>query len=413
MNRRRWSVVAVLFLLAFITIVDRVCISAAKNNMATELKISDLSFGLVFGAFALGYAIFMAPSGWLSDTLGPRRFLTLIVCLWSVFTLATGLVRSLPLLIAIRFLFGGAEAGAFPAAARAIYAWLPIRQRGLALGLLNTGSRLGAAVGLAGASLSITQLGWRTSFLLLGAAGFAWAGSWYVWFRDNPRHAEERQPASAGNESGTDWRSLLSGNSLLILIQYFASNFTFFICFSWLLPYLRDHFGLSAAQAGFYASIPLYCGALATWTSGLTVDWIYRRASLAWSRRLPAIAGFSIAVVSLLAAAQAQTAQAFIACFALTTFGVDFTLSPSWTVCSDVAGPRTGTLSGAMNTMGSLGSFASSFCFPWLLGLTGNIKTYFVAAAMLNLMAIVCWSFIHAGSKQEGPSAQPFAQANS
>jgi MFS transporter, ACS family, glucarate transporter len=81
MNRRRWSVVAVLFLLAFITIVDRVCISAAKNNMAAKLKISDLSFGLVFGAFALGYTIFMAPSGWLSDTLGPRRFLTFIVCL--------------------------------------------------------------------------------------------------------------------------------------------------------------------------------------------------------------------------------------------------------------------------------------------------------------------------------------------
>jgi nitrate/nitrite transporter NarK len=66
-----------------------------------------------------------------------------------------------------------------------------------------------------------------------------------------------------------------------------------------------------------------------------------------------------------------------------------------------------------MNTMGSLGSFASSICFPWLLGLTGNTKTYFALAAILNLVAIVCWSFIHAESKLEDPSAQPLARANS
>jgi ACS family glucarate transporter-like MFS transporter len=383
MNGRYWRVVAVLFLLAFITIVDRVCISAAKSSMAAELGISDLSFGLVFGAFALGYAIFMAPSGWAADTLGPRRFLTLIVCLWSLFTLATGMVRTLPALIAVRFLFGGAEAGAFPAAARAIYSWVPARRRGLALGLLNTGSRLGAAFGLAVMSLSVARLGWRASFLLLGSVGFAWAAGWYLWFRDGSAEKEATVAVS--------WRELLSGNSALILFQYFASNFTFFICFSWLLPYLRDRFGLPAAQAGFYAGIPLYCGAAATWTSGYAVDWLYRRNRPELSRRLPAIVGFAIAAVSLIAAAYVQGAPAFIACFAATTFGVDFTLSPSWTVCSDVAGRRTGTLSGAMNMMGSIGAFASSVCFPWLLGLTGDVKTYFFIAALLNVAAIVCW----------------------
>lgn len=385
-----WRVVAVLFLLAFITIVDRVCISAAKNSMAAELGISDLSFGLVFGAFALGYAVFMVPSGWAADALGPRRFLTLIVCSWSLFTLATGLVRVLPLLVAIRFLFGGAEAGAFPTAARAIYSWLPAQRRGLALGLLNSGSRLGAAFGLGAMSLSVARLGWRASFLLLGSVGFVWAAGWYLWFRDRPsQDAPKAEPAVA-----KDWRPLVSGNSALILFQYFASNFTFFICFSWLLPYLRDRFGLAPAQAGFYAGIPLYCGAAATWTSGLTVDWLYRRYRAEVSRRLPAIAGFAIAAASLIAAAYMQSAETFIACFAVTTFGVDFTLSPSWSVCADVAGPRTGTLSGAMNMMGSVGSFASSLCFPWLLGMTGDIKAYFFAAAFVNLAAIVCWARI-------------------
>jgi predicted MFS family arabinose efflux permease len=46
MMQRRWWIVAILFLLAFITIVDRVCISAAKNDIAAELAISELSFGM-------------------------------------------------------------------------------------------------------------------------------------------------------------------------------------------------------------------------------------------------------------------------------------------------------------------------------------------------------------------------------
>src|SRR6476660_8060285 len=130
MHPRAPKVVAVLFLLAFLTIVDRVCISAAKSDMAADMRISDISFGVVFGAFAVGYAICMAPSGWAADRLGPRRFLTWIVCLWSLFTALTGVVRTLPLLVAVRLLFGGAEAGAFPTAARAIHNWLPPRRRG-------------------------------------------------------------------------------------------------------------------------------------------------------------------------------------------------------------------------------------------------------------------------------------------
>ncbi len=74
MTRRHWGLVAILFLLAFITIVDRVCISAAKSNIAAELAIPDLAFGVVFGAFAVGYAICMVPCGWAADALRTAPF---------------------------------------------------------------------------------------------------------------------------------------------------------------------------------------------------------------------------------------------------------------------------------------------------------------------------------------------------
>ncbi len=315
--------------------------------------------------------------------------------------LQTGLVATILMLLAVRFFFGAAEAGAYPTAARAIYGWLPSAERGLALGLLNTGSRLGAAVGLPLVAASIGVFGWRASFLTLGAVGLCWAAWWLWWYRDDPFvktgvSTQERERIRSGRTLAAvavkpDWRSLVSPNSAFLLAQYFACNFTFFLCFSWLLPYLRTRFGLGLHAASVYTSIPLYCGALATWTGGLAVDALYRHGRRNVSRRLPAMFGFSLAALALLAAMQTRSVSAFIGCFAVTTFGVDFTLSSSWSASADLGASQTGMLSAAMNMCGSIGAFASSLAFPWLLSATGNTTAYFAIAAALDIVAAIMW----------------------
>jgi MFS transporter, ACS family, glucarate transporter len=170
----RWRLVVLVVVLAFITIVDRVCISSAKIRMAADLGIRYVQFGWIFGVFALGYAIAMIPGGWLVNRIGSRVFLTAIVCCWSLLTASTGLVSSLAALIIIRLLFGVAEAGVYPAANRALYRWMGASERASAVGLLNAGSRLGAALGLVIASSIILWLGWRPCFWLLGAVGLVW-----------------------------------------------------------------------------------------------------------------------------------------------------------------------------------------------------------------------------------------------
>jgi ACS family glucarate transporter-like MFS transporter len=403
---RRWYVVACLCSLSFLTIVDRVCISAAKGDMSAELGIADTTFGWVFGAFAFGYTLMMVPSGWLTDRYGPRKMVAIVVSLWSLLTAATGWVNEAAILLVVRFLFGVAEAGAFPGAARAIYNWLPAHKRGLAFGLLNTGSRLGAAFGLWAISFCVATWGWRSTFLLLGAVGIFWAAGWYAWFRDHPvaddggseadgKGLRLELPPQNPLQEASDGRSLLFSRTVyLILFQYFASNFTFFICFSWLLPYLRTHYGMSSSMAGMYAAIPLYFGALANWVSGNIVDVVYRSSHWKLSRRLPAMCGFALATVTVVAAASTHSATSFIFCFAAATFGVDLTLSPGWTVCADIGGRHTGTLSGTMNMMGSLGAFSSSVLFPWFLHSTGDIKAYFYLAAFLDAVAMAGWWFV-------------------
>ena len=160
---------ALLFVFSFLTIVDRVTISAAKASMAQEIGITDVAFGFIFGVFALGYAIGQLPAGWAADRFGPRACLGTIVIAWSAFTGLTALATSVTLLIAIRFLFGLAEAGMYPTASRAIYNWIPVPERGGAQGLLFVGSRLGAAFGLSVLSAAIALFGWRGAFWALAA----------------------------------------------------------------------------------------------------------------------------------------------------------------------------------------------------------------------------------------------------
>jgi ACS family glucarate transporter-like MFS transporter len=402
MTRVRHLVVASLFIFSFLTIVDRVAISAAKPYMATELGISDVAFGFIFGVFALGYAAFQVPSGWAADRYGPRAFLTSIVIAWSLFTGLTGLLITASQLIAVRFLFGAAEAGIYPTATRAIYNWVPRRDRGAAQGLIFVGSRLGAAFGLSLVSVAIALVGWRGTFGVLAVVGIVLTTGWAFWFRNKPSDMPSVSAAELAYIQGADVAAagvvrggrLWSLDAVLLGVQYFASNFTFFIAFSWLLPYLHSHYSLTAAEAGLYASLPLYFGAAGNYLSGALVDALYRRGLWRFSRVFPAMLGFGLGIAGLVAVPAMATVTGAVICFSLATLGVDMTLSPSWTTCQDLAGPRTGVLSGAMNMVGNLGSFVSSVTFPALLQATGSAAVYFYLAAALNLVAIVCWSWV-------------------
>src|SRR5438128_1414909 len=88
----RYRVLAWLCSLSMITYIDRVCIMQVQGDMQTDLGISKQQFSWVFSAFALAYAAFEVPTGWLGDRLGPRKVLTRIILCWLLFTALTGCV---------------------------------------------------------------------------------------------------------------------------------------------------------------------------------------------------------------------------------------------------------------------------------------------------------------------------------
>ncbi len=380
----RTILLVLLFLLSWILYLDRAAISTAKDLVAKDLGLSNDAMGVVFGSFALAYALGQIPAGWFADRFGPRMTLTIVVSAWSLFTALTGLAPEFATLVVVRSLFGLAEAGAFPASARAFYTWLPAELHGRANGIIFSGSRLGAALSFPILAGLLDGYGWRVAFFLLGVPGLVWAAVWFSWFRD--------RPAPPTTTIDPPLRDIFRSRAMLqVMAQYFSSNFTFFLCLTWMLPYLMERYHLTRERASWYSMTILLVGATAQWVSGFLTDWLYQRYPR-WSRRAPALAGFVVAASALLILTQANTPEMAVALFTLATFGTEMTISPSWAYCIDIGGGKSGAVSGAMNMVGNLGGFVSASAFPALARWNGgDASLYFLVAALMNVTSAIFW----------------------
>lgn len=386
----RLLIVAALAILSWITYLDRAAISSVKDPIAEELRLDDKAMGAVFSAFALGYALGQIPTGWLADRVGPRVLLTAVVMLWSLLTGLTGFVSTFSSLLLVRFFFGLAEAGAYPGTARAFYSWLPASERGRANGIVFAASRLGAALAFPLMAWLIAHYSWRMTFYLLALPGLVWGVAWYALYRERPTEKREAQ-------GGLTLREALKTTAFrLALFQYVVTNFTTFLCLSWMNPYLKQRYALSAEEAASYSTIPLLVAATAQWTAGYTVDKLFQSRHRVHSRMMPAMVGFAIAAMGALAIPFAETPLVAAAFFALASFGVEITISPAWSFCMDLGGRHSGAVSGAMNTCGNLGSFVSANAFPWIQASFGSANPYFYLLAGLNVLSALAWTRIRA-----------------
>jgi MFS transporter, ACS family, glucarate transporter len=185
-TRARYWVIVFAVTLSILAYIDRVCISQAAPLISKDLNFSKSEMGLVFSAFALAYALFEIPGGWMGDWMGPRKVLMRIVIWWSAFTAITGGMWNMTSMWLCRFLFGAGEAGCFPNLTKAFSVWLPTEERVRAQGIMWTFARWGGAFTPPLVIGVLAYISWRQAFVLFGAMGVIWAVWFYKWFRDNP-----------------------------------------------------------------------------------------------------------------------------------------------------------------------------------------------------------------------------------
>jgi MFS transporter, ACS family, glucarate transporter len=364
-SRARAVVLVFAFLLAVVTYLDRICISAAAPYIREELHLSILQMSIVFSAFTLAYSVFEIPSGWLGDHKGARSVLTRIVLWWSAFTMLTGGSRGFGSLVSIRFLFGAGEAGAFPNMARAFSRWFPSRERGQANGILFLGSRVGGMLSAPIALLLIRSWGWRASFVAFGTLGLVWAAAWYAWYRDRPAEhvgvdaaelAWIQQDGPPSPPVATPWRALIGSHNLrAICAMYFAFAYGLYFYFTWLPTFLIEVLGFSVIQGGIFSALPFLFAGIANVCGGWVTDRLARTHGLRTARCGLGFGSFATSAVLVLASTVTFPPVVRVILLALALASADFALGACWAVPLDIGAEHAGVITGFMNTFGNIG----------------------------------------------------------
>jgi MFS family permease len=416
----RHVVTAFALALAVITYIDRVAIAVAAPFISSELGLSRTQMAWALAAFAWAYALFEIPGGWLGDRIGPRRVLMRIVIWWSGFTAATGWAWNATSLVTIRALFGAGEAGAFPNLTRVLTTWLPARERERAQARLWLATRLSGAFTPLAVAYAISLVGWRRTFEICGAIGVVWAALFYWWYRDSPaehpavNEAElamlppARETAIAAD--GVPWRAIASTPAVWLLsIQYMCLAYGWWFYINWLPTYLRESRGATLAVGALLAGLPLLLGGAGCLVSAAAIPRLARRTgSVARARRIVAITGFVGASACIFIFTGIEDTRRAMVALGFAGFFNDFVMPAAWAGTMDVGGRYAGTVSGAMNMMGSIAGASSILVVGYLLAWTGNWTLTFYLSAAIYLVGAVCWLFLdsHEPIEVSVPEAQ-------
>jgi sugar phosphate permease len=408
----RYQVLAVACSLALLTYIHRLGFVAAASRIKIGLGLSDEYMGYLMSAFLVAYALFQMPGGLLGDSFGARHLLTFLVLGWSLLTGAVALVVYLPagtllpfaVLLVLRFLFGMFQAGGFPALARVVADWMPVRERGSAQGTIWTLSRLGGALSPLLFGWLFRVFGtWTTPFWILAGLGVVWSAAFWPWFRNRPEemrsvNAAERELIAAGrpvNPAGpgpVPWlRMLGSLNVWLLCLMYGFVGFTGNFITNMLPLYLRGHLDLSDEVTDGIFAVTLGCGIISCVLGGVFSDWLIRRfGSRKWGRRLVGFVALACAGLAVLGALGARQVWLVGLFFSAWFFFNDLNMGPAWAACADIGERYAGTLSGAMNMLGSLcGAAGAAFAGRFFDKKEDTLV--FVVFACSYALAALCW----------------------
>lgn len=392
-TRVRYGVLGFACALSMITYLDRVCFGSVASKIQQDLQLTESELGMAFTAFALAYAAFEVPSGWLGDVFGPRRTLIRIVIWWSVFTVLTGLVSSdgflflsgLATLVTVRFLFGMGEAGAYPNITRALHNWFPYSERGSAQGAVWMAGRFMGGITPIICLLLITTAGlhWRITFFIFGAMGALWCITFAFWFCDRPRdkstvNAAEIELIEAGKKgeesahAGVPWGKLLrSPNLWALCMMYFCAAYGWYFNITYLPKFMDEQFGsnMDGFVGALYKGGPLWMGAITCLLGGWLSDRFVRRTgNVKWGRRLFGIIGHSMCALCYVGCILAPTAFTFFLAISFAAFWNDLTMGAAWATCQDIGRRYSAIVAGCMNTVGNLGGAAAGWITGMILG---------------------------------------------
>jgi ACS family glucarate transporter-like MFS transporter len=410
MTKIRWRLYALLLMVVTLTFIDRFNMNVAAKYIQQEFALSDIQIGSLLSAFALGYALFQAPGGWLGDKFGARRVLTGAILWWSLFTALTafapqiGLSAGLSFWI-VRFLIGVGEGPALPCTNKMIGRWMavPERARGSSLFLVAVG--IGGAFTPPAIAWSMTHFGWRVSFIACGLLGVAVATLWHWQSTENPAahpgvNAEELAHIMAHRAPAVDagpfpWKRLFLSPSIpALVVANFMLGYVTYIFYTWFFLYLVNVRHLPVMSGSYWSTVPFLAILIGAPLGGYVSDAMVRKLGHPWGRRVPVTIAATGSCLLLIFGSRTEDPYIAIGILALAAGCNSVAAVTSWAVPNDLSERYAGTLAGILNTCTNLGGALSPILTPYIANRYGWIAALDFAAAFMICVGLL-WLLVH------------------
>lgn len=294
-NRGRWLLIALLFAGTALNYVDRQVLALLKPTLEAEFHWTDQEFahlGSVFQLSAAGALLFV---GWFVDRFGVRLAYGVAVAVWSLAGMGHAAAATVGQFVVARSVLAVAESVNTPAAVKAAATYLPLRQRSLGLGLVNTAPNIGAIL----TPLLIPPLalafGWRSAFILTGALGFVWLAFWVVGTR-------KLVPVNIAKPSKLDgnWGVLLRDRRSWAIIGAKAlTDCVWWFVLFWSTDFLVKTFGLTQGEVGVPTAIIFTLAALGAISSGFLFPALLGRGLTVNAARKTSMAIYAVLILPI------------------------------------------------------------------------------------------------------------------
>ena len=292
----KWYMLIFLWLAFFLNQGDRQLFNNVLPLIGAPISEGGLGFdkvtlGKVATWFTIFYGIFVPFAGFAGDKIRKKMVVFLSLTVFSLGTLATGIVPnsewitanlpggvytwcgaatlSLLILIAMRSIATGIGEAFYYPAANSLIALYHDKTRATAMAIHQTANYTGVVFGGSLSAWVGFTYGWRAAFCIFGTIGIVWAAIIYFLFRNDKadalRMAQEKAelepqaetaPVQAEKISvGHACAAVLSRPTFYLLSLAFAG-----MCFvnvgflTWMPTYLKEHFNVSGTVAGFNAT---------------------------------------------------------------------------------------------------------------------------------------------------------------
>jgi|LauGreSuBDMM15SN_2_FD.fasta_scaffold00440_5 ACS family hexuronate transporter-like MFS transporter len=372
----RWTIAVLLCLSTALNYLDRQVLSILATTIQKDLGIDDIGYAKITTYFLLSYTIMYAVSGRLVDFLGTRLSLAWAVAGWSVAGMLHGAANSVAQLSLCRFILGTFEAANFPAGAKAVSEWFPLKERALGMGLFASGGALGAVIAFPMVTWLALSYGWRSTFVVVGAIGFLWAVAWLAVCKKAAPVTVEQSPNGVTPaplaEKPFGLKELLGYRRTwgCILVRVFTDPIIYFISF-WVPKYLTANHGYTLSDIGLFAWIPFAALSAGQISGGALVNWLVGRGYGLDPVRKHLMLGASLLVL-VSGALVALTTSPSLALAGVAFLALGHGLFGNLAVPAEVFPSHSvAFVTGLGGTLGGVVGIISQFCIAWAAGHQG------------------------------------------